>query len=148
MKKLLFLIFLALNFNILAQEEESQPKLPQVVPVSPEAASLGKYGDLPVNFSTGKINYTIPIYTIKVGDFELPLTLSYSYGGFMPEEEPSMVGMGWTANFGGAIIRQLKGKPDEKGTLGYLNLSNYYENFLTLSQEDQELTIVNAGKFR
>jgi len=149
MKKIsLFILLSFFNFGLLfsQNEEESQPKLPQVIPVSPEAASLGKYGDLPVNLSTGKINYTIPIYTIKVGDFELPLTLSYSYGGFMPEEEPSMVGMGWTANFGGAIIRQLKGKPDEKGTLGYLNLSNYYENFLTLSQEDQELTIVNAGK--
>lgn len=146
-KNILLLIFLSLGLSIFAQTQEEQtPRLPQILPVSPEAASLGKYGDIPVNLSTGKINYTIPIYTIKVGSFELPLTLSYSYGGFMPEEEPTMIGMGWTANFGGAIIRQLKGKADEKSNLGYLGLSNYYENFFNLSQENRDLTIRNSGK--
>lgn len=51
--------------------------LPTVAPVSPEAASLGKYGDLPVNLATGRINYTIPIFTIKEGNFELPIYSSF-----------------------------------------------------------------------
>ena len=32
---------------------------------SPNAASLGKYGDVPVNLYTGKANVNIPIYSLE-----------------------------------------------------------------------------------
>ena len=94
-------------------------ELPTRAPVSPEAASIGKYGDLPVNLSTGRINYTIPIYTIKEGDIELPIYLSYNHTGLLAEEDPGLVGLGWSLHAGGMIVRQLRGIPDENG-LGYL----------------------------
>ncbi|MDW7691108.1 hypothetical protein R9C00_19855 [Flammeovirgaceae bacterium SG7u.111] len=131
----LFTTFLLMPFFSWAQEGSDYitPKLPQIIAASPEAASLGQYGEVPINLSLGQINYTVPIYTIKVGDFEYPLTLSYGYGGFRPDTDPGMVGMGWTANFGGAIIRQLKGMPDEQPE-GYFT---HGATFANLSSETE-----------
>ncbi len=100
--------------------------LPQIFPVSPEAASLGKYGDLPVNLASGRINYSVPIFTINEGSFKLPIYLSYNHSGLLAEEDASVVGLGWTLHAGGMIIRQLRGKPDE-GSSGYLgaNIGNH-----------------------
>ena len=116
---ILFLFIVIINNLSFSQEQNFQPTLPQVFPVSPEAASLGKYGDIPVNLATGRVNYTVPLYTIKVNDFEWPIYLSYNYSGLLAEEDPSMVGLGWNLNATGVITRQIIGRPDED-PLGYL----------------------------
>ncbi|WP_271783547.1 PKD domain-containing protein [Aquimarina algiphila] len=91
----------------------------QVFPVSPEAASLGRHGNVPVNLSTGKINYTAPIYTIKVGGFEWPIYLSYNYNGLITEQDHSMMGMGWDLMAHGMITRQVRGVDDDFGNQAY-----------------------------
>lgn len=116
MKRFILLLLVSYSIDLIAQNYTGKETvLPNYTTASPEAASLGQYGNVPINLSMGQINYTIPLYTIKVGDFEYPLTLSYGYSGFKPESDPSMVGMGWTANFGGAIVKQVKGSPDDDG---------------------------------
>ena len=95
-----------------------------VYPVSPEAASLGKYGDLPVNLATGRINYTVPLYTIKVGDFEWPIYLSYNSSGLKTEEDPGSVGLGWDLMAGGRISREVRGNPDE------LDKSTFFSDYI------------------
>lgn len=95
-----------------AQDNAFQDAL-TVYPVSPEAAALGKYGDLPVNLATGKINYTIPLYTIRVGDFEWPIFLSYNYAGLRVEEDPGMTGLGWDLMANGRITQEVRGIPDD-----------------------------------
>jgi hypothetical protein len=52
--------------------------LQKVVPPSPTAASLGKYGDQQINMFTGTSTVNIPIYEIKTNGFSVPLSLSYS----------------------------------------------------------------------
>ena len=86
-----------------------------VVPPSPEAAALGKYGDIPVNFSTGIPSIDIPIYTIQTGDIQVPISLSYHAGGLRVGEVASWVGLGWTLNAGGMVSRTVRGRPDEFG---------------------------------
>ena len=116
MKNRHFLLALLIQFSLAGFsqiEGPTEPKLPQVFPVTPEAASLGKYGDVPVNLATGKINYTVPLYTIKVKDFEWPIYLSYNYGGLLVEEDPSIVGLGWDFIATGRITREIRGIPDE-----------------------------------
>ena len=49
----------------------------EAVPPSPQAADLGKYGEIPVGHQTGIPNISIPIYTIKLNDFILPISLTY-----------------------------------------------------------------------
>lgn len=81
-------------------------------PVSPTAASLGKFGAFPVNTNLGTTNISIPLYTIKQGDIEIPISLSYNAtSGIRVNEEASWVGLGWTLNAGGAIVRNVKGQP-------------------------------------
>jgi YD repeat-containing protein len=116
---LIFLIFSKISF---AQT------LPDFVSASPEAAILGSYAGPPVNLSIGQINYTIPIYNIKLNDFEFPLTITYHYGGFKPDTDPTMLGVGWTANFSGGIIRQIRGAADDSNTgTGYFDFASMFD---------------------
>lgn len=83
------------------------------IPPSPNAASLGKYGDIPVSYHTGIPNISIPLYQLKEGDVTLPLSLSYHASGIRVSEVASWVGLGWTLNAGGAITRSMQHGPDE-----------------------------------
>jgi len=96
--------------------------LPHVVPPSPNAASLGKFGDIPVGLYTGIPSVSIPLYTVQVGKFSLPISLNYHYGGMKVEEMASSVGLGWALSAGGVISRSMRGTPDESG-FGYFNLA-------------------------
>ena len=90
----------------------SQTSLPEVIPPSPTAASLGEYGDIPVSTYTGIPNISIPLYQIQSRDLSLPISLSYHAGGVKVEEEASWVGLGWSLNAGGVITRSIRGLDD------------------------------------
>ncbi len=109
---LFLLVFLLMCFNPVFGQD-LKPELDAYAPVSPNAASLGKYGLFPVNYNLGKVNTGIPIYTINTGTQELPISLSYNTGGIRVNELASWVGLGWTLNSGGAIIRNTKGIPED-----------------------------------
>ena len=83
---------------------------------SPNAASLGKYGDIPVGYHTGTPQISIPLYTVKAGNLSLPIGLSYHASGLKVMEPASWVGAGWSLNAGGVITRTVMGLPDERGT--------------------------------
>lgn len=83
---------------------------------SPNAAALGKYGDIPVSMHTGIPQVSIPLYTVKEGPLELPISLNYHAGGLKVQEQASWVGAGWSLSAGGVITRTVQGAPDEKGT--------------------------------
>jgi hypothetical protein len=107
----------------------------QVSISSPNAASLGKYIDIPVNNHTGIPQIGIPIYTVTEGTLSLPISLSYHAGGIKLSEMASWVGLGWSLNAGGVITRTVRGTPDEclvaeytkneKGSLGHNGYNNY-----------------------
>jgi hypothetical protein len=90
-----------------------------VVMPSPNAASLGKYGDIPVSYHTGVPNVGIPIHTLQEGSVSLPVSLSYHAGGVKVGEPASWVGLGWSLQAGGMISRTVQGRPDES-SYGYL----------------------------
>lgn len=79
----------------------------------PNAASLGKYVDIPVSYHTGVPNISIPIYTVKEGELVLPVSLSYHASGIKVNEVASSVGLGWSLSAGGVISRSVNGAPDE-----------------------------------
>jgi len=99
--------------------------LPVVMSPSPTAASLGKYGEWPVNYYTGTPNISIPIYEIRSGNLSLPISLNYHAGGIKVEDVSSWVGTGWDLNAGGVITRTMVGMPDEYSSgFGW----NYYNH--------------------
>jgi hypothetical protein len=106
--------------NVLAQ---SPPKdlLNSVIPPSPNAAALGKYGEVPVSLYTGIANINIPIYELKGNDISIPVSLSYHPSGIRVDEESSWVGLGWVLNGGGVITRSVVGVNDDHQYYGYLH---------------------------
>lgn len=80
---------------------------------SANAASLGKYGDIPVSYHTGTPEISIPIYTVKQGSLSLPISLSYHSSGIRVSEVASWVGLGWSLNAGGVVTRTIHGGPDD-----------------------------------
>ena len=78
------------TFHLVAQSTNLY-NIPRIVPPSPEAASLGKYGDLPVGMFTGHPNITIPLYQISTKHLSLPISLNYSSNGIKVNELSSNV---------------------------------------------------------
>ncbi len=107
--------FTALVFSQLKLNAQDNP-INKITISSPTAASLGKFGDIPVNYHTGIPQINIPIYTVSAGSLSLPISLSYHAAGLKVQEPAGWVGAGWALNAGGVITRTVIGAPDEKGT--------------------------------
>ena len=109
MRALLFFLvaFLSTNISLFSQES-----LPNITPLSPEAASMGRYGNLPINQATGRMSHSIPIHTIQAGGNSWPVSLEYNYGGFILEGKPSLSGLGWALSANGAVTREIRGLAD------------------------------------
>ena len=50
----------------------------KIIPPSPNAASLGSYGNVPVSLYSGTVDLSIPIYEIKTAHNTVPISLSYT----------------------------------------------------------------------
>ena len=74
---------------------------------------MTRHGDLSPSLYTGAMQWSLPLYTYKDCDFELPISLDYSYDGFRPGESTGGIGLGWTLNAGGVITREVRGLRDE-----------------------------------
>lgn len=89
------------------------------LPVSPTTAALMRRVQCPVNYSTGRIDLSIPLYEIRTRDFTLPLTLKYAGGGVKVDDTDDLAGLGWTLDFGPTMGRSIQGMPDENVYLTY-----------------------------
>ncbi|WP_420575244.1 hypothetical protein [Ekhidna sp.] len=87
----------------------------RIIPETPNAASIGQYGEVPVDLSTGVPQIKIPIYTVSVDGAEIPIYLSYHASGIRVDQLSSSVGLGWSLNAGGGIYRTIVEYPDETG---------------------------------
>jgi YD repeat-containing protein len=110
-----YLFFLLLLFVSLptAAQSDSGKFLPNIVPPSPTAGELGKFGNVPVGLFTGAANLSVPLLSFKTKDLELPISLFYGSNGIKVDEVSSNVGLGWNLNFGGVITRTVRDKNDE-----------------------------------
>ncbi len=97
----------------------AQYQVPPVNFPSPNAASLGIYGEVPVSLFTGLPQIGIPIYELKNGLIDVPISLSYHNAGFKPDVHPGWVGTNWALIAGGVITRKVNGRlEDEAFDLG------------------------------
>lgn len=79
---------------------------------SPEAYAMMQYEEIPVSLYSGVPSISIPVYTIKVGDYSLPISLNYHASGIKIAQEASRVGLGWSLFAGGSITRSRRGDDD------------------------------------
>ena len=84
----------------------------QTNPLSPNAASLGMYADVPVNPYTGLPSISIPLLTVSSRDVSIPISLDYHASGIKGTQEASWVGLGWALQAGGVITRTVRDEDD------------------------------------
>lgn len=109
-------------------------ELSQLTPVSPNAAALGKFGNIPVGLYTGIPQVSVPIYSIKYKDLQLPVSVDFHLGGVKVEEVASWTGLSTALNAGGVITRTVRGQPDERYNL----YSTAVSNILSLDNGDPQ----------
>lgn len=119
MKKSILLLFLlnsvatslAQDVNLYGKPDIMSEK---ISPETPSATALIRYIDHPVSYDTGIQDISIPIYTIKTRELELPISISYHASGIKVDDESTEVGLGWSLNAGGMIVKVVNGQPDDK----------------------------------
>ncbi|MGJ1436328.1 DUF5977 domain-containing protein [Sphingobacterium siyangense] len=132
--RILYILFIVLSgciaFSAYGQEGL---EIGKVTIVSPTAASLGKYADIPVNKNTGIPEIGIPIFTATSGPLKLPIRLSYHASGLRVQEISSWVGSGFALQAGGAISRTVRGLPDDLSGLSVQSKAHFtdygYSNY-------------------
>lgn len=102
-------------------------------PKTPEAAALGKFGDVPVSYNTGIPNISVPLYTLNSRSISVPISINYHAGGVKVNEIASSVGLGWSLEAGGMITHSPSGKRDNisPNPRGYPHTGNDYSIELT-----------------
>jgi hypothetical protein len=139
--KVLICSFFSFSLGLFCQPITAQSYSPpsidlsNVLPPSPTAAALAKYADIPVSLSTGTPDIQLPLYNVKSGNLNLPLSLSYHASGIKVTEVAGNVGLAWSLNAGGVITRVIRGKEDN-GT--YQNNQWYNWNTNPLDENNIE----------
>ncbi|MEO1519025.1 MAG: hypothetical protein AAFV95_28690, partial [Bacteroidota bacterium] len=100
MQKYIVLLLSLMLLSICGQSQPVNKLIGDVVMPAPNAASLGKYGDVPVSYYTGVPNIGVPIHTLQEGPLSLPISLNYHAGGVKVAEMASWVGLGWSLSAG------------------------------------------------
>ena len=117
MKNLICVIYMLFMFFVTnGQSPNPNMYAPQgysVIPPSPEVASLMKHNEYPVSYFTGQPQINLPIYVVRQGQLEVPISISYHGGGIRMNEHAGIIGLGWSLNAGGCISRTVHGLPDE-----------------------------------
>ncbi|CAD0002154.1 DUF5977 domain-containing protein [Flavobacterium salmonis] len=136
-----YIIILLINYQEVKSQEVDALKsnIPNITVASPQAASISKVGEIPIDIATGRMNYTIPIFEIKEGDFTMPINLSYNYSGLLLDEAPGYAGVGWTFNIGGSILHSINGLDDtgreahKEYVYNYINKLPPFDDYATTS---------------
>jgi YD repeat-containing protein len=98
-----------LNTSISVFSQIPDYHLPKIIPQSPAVANFMRYGEIPVNHSTGVPDISIPLYTVTSRKLELPISISYHASGIKVNDRASVVGLGWVLNAGGLVGVTLQG---------------------------------------
>jgi hypothetical protein len=121
--------FRLLTFACLATssvEAQTIDYRPNFIPPSPDASALGKYGENPIGLWSGTTPVSVPVYTVVDGNLELPININYHGAGNKVDEAASFMGLGFTLNAGGAIMRSVRNLPDDYPVKGFLDYNATY----------------------
>jgi len=104
-----------------------QPKIATICSIAVLIISCGfntlfAQGIVSVDHFKGRAQLSIPIYAVKSGDIQVPISLDYSAGGVKVSDSYGL--HGWTLNGAGSISRIMYDSPDDKPTSGWLYGTN------------------------
>ena len=109
---------------------------------NPDVYSFEKQSLRNVNYYTGTVDVSIPIYTIKSGNIEYPLVLSYNTGGIKVDQLASDVGLGWSLSK--TIVTRTINQYNDFNNVGTNNLDNQY--IQTAEESSKSFCIYGYGK--
>lgn len=104
---------------------------------TPNTYAFARYGDLPVDFSTGLPQISIPLTSVSDRDITVGVSLSYHASGIKVDQEASWVGLGWSLNAGGVITCKMRGAQDkmDANTGKMRRVALRFQNYLTETAE-------------
>ncbi|MBR3527058.1 MAG: hypothetical protein IKN88_04705, partial [Bacteroidales bacterium] len=95
---------------------QSMPGVPSVDFYPPSAASLITSVEYPVSHMTGVPDISIPLYTVRSGDLELPIVLRFHSGEFFRSNTYSgPLGAGWSLSCDMEVTHSIRGLSDIVG---------------------------------
>lgn len=116
MKKILYLLLTLFGCTLLANGQDFKP--------GQQAQGILESKNVTVDHATGTFHYRVPLYTLKSGAFELPVTLDYTARGVRVDDQPGLVGYNWTLNTGGVVTRTVRGGMADELPDGYARSEN------------------------
>ncbi|KAA0992802.1 T9SS type A sorting domain-containing protein [Dyadobacter aurulentus] len=131
-------------FSLSAQEHIPQP--PKTVQ-SPNAATLGSYGEIAVSPYTGKANISIDLHAVSDGNIQIPISLQYDAAGVRPDVHPGWTGLNFGLSTHYSVTRIVKDGYDEfipilgiEDQPGFMNVGSYINgNTWALPSEIQKV---------
>jgi hypothetical protein len=149
MKKLALLLTCFITAIIFRGQDNNFNRSPISVQ-SPDAAQFIRYGNIPVDYSTGIPSISIPLYTATCGGLSLPIDISYNASGIKVLDIASTVGLGWSLNVGGLVSRTIMGMDDQQNaykpflsSTDVTNALNYCHNNFTYNNIQNFVETVN-----
>ncbi|WP_316834922.1 hypothetical protein [Pedobacter nutrimenti] len=120
MKKIGLILAMALMFLLDASAQNGVVSLEKVIPLSPNASAIQRFGNIPVGYTTGTADISIPLFELQSGQLKVPVSISYHNGGVRMNDQGSDTGLGWALSAGGVISRSMMGgQPDDRVDQGY-----------------------------
>lgn len=125
MNKIWFILFCIIGLTkSIAQTSSSfinrNPSLQKIT--TPNVGSFNKFIDNPISLYYGRPDINIPLYVLKDGVIEFPISIRYNTSGIKVDEEASWIGLGWNLNLGGNITQNVLGAYDQ--------VDKYYNDFM------------------
>lgn len=100
MKYKIFILLLTLSTALYSQDIN--------IPVSPNVASMGEFGNFPIGYHTGTPVIEFPFYEIDLDGLIIPIKLKYNSSGIRVDQESGWVGLGWSLETGGCITKEVR----------------------------------------
>lgn len=101
MKRYITLLFFLLCFVLAVKAQDFHP--------GGQAQGYLDGKNATVDYATGTFHYSIPLHTLRAGDYELPLLLDYAGVGVKANAVYGLLGYNWSLNTGGVVTRMLRG---------------------------------------
>ncbi|UIR57108.1 hypothetical protein LZQ00_04665 [Sphingobacterium sp. SRCM116780] len=131
MKYLLLSLFVVIfSINVLGQRSD-------YIPPSPQAFNFMKFGEYPVDLSTGLVDISIPLLSLKLKTYQLPIEAKYHASGRKVDMNFSELGLNWKLEAYGMISREIKGISDLRSYRDVAGMEKDATYFNSLSSDDR-----------